>query len=292
MTTFQEAFDEAEASVGTWDEALEDGPVYDTVDDGQVEVEGDVSEAEGEAEAEPSYFDLEQYGDQLVKIKVDGVEQLVPVKDLPNGYMRNEKFTQNSQALAAERARLQAAETLASAYERNPVETVKFLAQQQGITLAQAQAQAEDATAEHEGTWANEGYDPRVEALEARIAEFDARDARAELDRTLAHLESVYGEDFNATEVVARAIELETTDLAGVYKQIAFDRIHARQSASAEVSSKAAAEDAKVVQAKSQLAGTVASAQSFKGAGSVGSAPITTVAAALEAALAEHDFNF
>lgn len=282
MVTFQEAFDAAEA------ESDDTTLASDPVEDGQVEAEGQASEVD-----EPSYFDLDQYGDQLVKIKVDGEELEVPIRELPNGYMRQSAFTQKTQALAAERERLQAAETLAEAYERDPLGTVKFLAQHNGLTLAQAQAQAEAAVAEQEDGWAaTEQQDPRIAAIEAQLADINQRDARTELERNLASLGSLYGDDFDPNEVVTRAVQLGTTDLEGTFMRIMGERTYARQSAEREVAQRTAEQEAQRTAAKAQLASTVSSASSAAGAGAQGSAPIKTVAEALETALAETGFDF
>lgn len=280
MVTFDEAFSEAETAV----EAEVDATTQDDFPavGGQEEVEGSGTESG----TEPSYFDLDKYGSQVVKIKVDGQEQDVPLSELRNGYMRQEAFTQKTQSLAEERQQLEAARALATAYRQNPQDTVRFLAEQAGITLAQATAVAENA--EHD-SWSDEGAvdDPRLAAIEQRFAELDHREARAELNRTLEALGSRYGDDFVPNEVVSRAIELQSNDLEGVYKQIAFDRMMARQDAqriSAERTQ--AAEDA-ATQSKVALAGQVSTGGSFAGAGDVGSAPVTTVSGALELAMSE-----
>lgn len=290
MTTFQEAFDAAEAEVGG-----EVAPEVDPIEDGGQVADG--SEVGSDATTEPAEFDINQYGDQVVRIKVDGQEQLVPLKDLPNGYQRQADYTRKTQELAAERQRLQAAETLARAYEHNPVETIKFLAQQQGISLAEAKAQAEAATGEQDDSWANEQYhDPRIDKvlswMEQQQETAALQEAQSALDVELSRLGSMYGDRFDANEVVARALQMQTTDLEGVFKTIAFDRMFAEQQAHGDLAARHQQADAKATAAKSQLADTVASGESFAGAGGPASAPITTVAAALEAALAGSNFDF
>lgn len=284
MTTFQDAFNEADAEIESEAVALDEGPAETG---GETEGEGTVDESV----TAPTYFNLEEYGEQVVRIKVDGEERDVLVKDLPNGFMRNEAFTQKTQALAADRQRLQAAETLAAAYDRNPLETVRFLAQQQGLTLAEAKAQVE-AAVEQEDSWANDTADPRMSAIEAQMAEIQNERARGDLERTLATLGTRYGEDFDANEVVAQALKIGTTDLEGVFKTLAFDRIMARQQATSQVQEQRAVKEAQTTSAKASLGATVSSGESFAGAGAAGSAPIRTVAQAMEAAIAESGFNF
>ena len=287
MTTFQEAFEQAEASEAGESEAVE------ALDEGSAIGGETAGEGTGEeVGTAPASFDLEQYGDQVVTIKVDGVDQQVPVSELRNGYMRQAAFTQHSQQLASERTRLSAAESLAASYERNPVETVRFLAQQNGLTFAEAKAQAEEATEQTEG-WANEGYvDPRVDALEQRIARLDEQEARQELTATLDRLGKLYGDDFDQEAVVKLAIKLGTTDIEAVYKQNAFDRQWGQRAAEQEVATRTAEETATRTAAKASLASTVATGQSFAGAGSTSSLPITTIGQAFDAAVAEHGDPF
>lgn len=286
MVTFQEAFADAEASVD--DVALD---VSDPIEDGgQVGGESEVADSDVVA---PSYFDIDAHGDQLVRIKVNGEELEVPLKELPSGYMRQSAFTQKTQELAADRARLSAAETLARAYEQNPHETVRILAEQTGLTLAQAQAQAEQAVGEQEDSWANESYvDPRVQSLDTRLAAIEQREARIQLEDTIRSLGDKYGSDFDAREVVEAAYQQQTTDLESVYKQIAFDRLFARQQAAAEFESQKQQKDSQVLASKQTLAQTVTGSQSFQGAGSTTAAPIRSVADALNAAMAEAGFEF
>ena len=63
------------------------------------EDEEDADEDEGDAEE----FDLDAYGDQKVKVTVDGKEQEVPVKEALDGYIRLETFHQRLNKLNEER---------------------------------------------------------------------------------------------------------------------------------------------------------------------------------------------
>lgn len=287
MTTFQEAFDDAETSVegAENEEAVEEAASVE--DEGQAD-ESAITDTEDATET--SYFDLEAHGDSLVQVKVDGVEQDVALKDLPNGYMMGESFTQKSQALASEREELTAAKTLADAYQANPQETVRFLAQQAGLTVEQAEAVAEEI---EDAGQTDSAQDPRIAQLDQRLQRFEEQDAKNELEQHLQDLGNRYGEDFVSNDVVNRAIELQSTDIEGTYKMMAFDRFRAGQDAQTEAAATSAADDAKRAAAKGDLAGTVASGDSsFGGAGDAGTAQITTVADALEQALAGQDFNF
>jgi predicted metal-dependent phosphoesterase TrpH len=291
MTTFQEAFEEAEASLA---DVSENEPVEAELptDDVDLPVDegGQEADRDGGAESAPAesktYFDIGAVGDQLVQVNVNGEVLEVPLKDLPNGYMRNASFTQKSQELAEARREHEAQLALAAAYVENPQATIRFLAEQNGITLAEAKAIAEDAEEDSRTETQPPINDPRLDRFEQRFAELDRQEARAELDRTLEALGERYGSDFDANEVVEAALEAGTSDLEGVYKQIAFDRIRARSDAERTASERRAAEEAKVNGAKQALGSVVSSGGSAAGAGDAGTAPITSVAAALEMALA------
>lgn len=285
MTTFQDAFNDAEAEVGGEGEALEGSPT----DSGQADSEGAVQDS---GTTEPTYFDLAAHGESLVQVKINGEVRDVALKDLPSGYMRQEAFTQKTQELAAERQELQAARTLAEAYAANPQETVRLLARQSGLTLAEAAAVAEDVSAE-QGNWGTDStVDPRMTQLDQRLAEIEAREARADLNRTLDDLGNRYGDSFKAADVVARAIQMQSTDLEGVYKQMAFDQHRAGLEASSQMSAAKATEDARIVAAKQSLGDVVSSGFSAAGAGLPGSAPITSIKQAAEAAFASSGFDF
>jgi hypothetical protein len=55
------------------------------------------------------------------------------------------------------------------------------------------------------------------------VQAFEHQKAADELERTVASLQTKY-EDFDANEVVSRALALGSTDLEAVYKQISFDK--------------------------------------------------------------------
>lgn len=54
----------------------------------------------------PKYLDIQEFGDAIIKAKVDGVELDVPVKDVLRGYQTDRYLTQKGQRLAAEEKRI------------------------------------------------------------------------------------------------------------------------------------------------------------------------------------------
>jgi hypothetical protein len=83
----------------------------------------------------------------------------------------------------------------------------------------------------------------QLRSLEQRIAAFEQQKAMDELTRTVDSLQSKYGDDFNADEVVAKALATGSTDLEAVFKQITFDKVYSKAS---EASKKLAEEQARV----------------------------------------------
>lgn len=285
MTTFQEAFASAEESTAIDAEVATDEHGEDTIptDDGGQEAPLADSNT---SSSEPSYFDLDAHGDQLVQIKVNGELTEVPLSELPNGYMRNEAFTQKSQALAEERRQHEAEIALAQAYVNDPTGTIRVLAEQNNLTLAEATAIAE-AAEEAASSEPQLISDPRIEALERRFEEQDRKEAKAALFDELGTLAERYGEDFDAEVVARTALDLGTTDLEAAYKVLAYDRLRAREQAAEDRQRERAEEDAKVTAAKQALGGVVSSGGSAAGAGVAGSAPDTSIAGAFRSALAD-----
>ena len=62
--------------------------------------------------------------------------------------------------------------------------------------------------------------------MEQRVQAFEQQKALEELDRTVQTLQNRYGADFDANEVVAKALAVGSTDLESVYKQIKFDSVY------------------------------------------------------------------
>lgn len=279
---FNEAWEAASAASNS--EALEGSPDLET--GGQVSGEGTAADAATGSESAPSYFDIDSVSDQMVKVKVDGEELDVPLGELRSGYMRQSAFTQRTQQLAQERDRLQAAETLATAYENDPIGTVRFLADQHGMSIAQAQAAIEAAGGEEQEGWAQ--ADPRLTAIEQGLAQIQQWQGQQALQQDISRLQNQYGDNFNTVEVINRAMQLRTRDLEGTFMRMQGERAVARQSAEAESAQRTVAQETQRTENKQQLASTVASAASAAGAGATGSGPIKTFEAAFALAKEQH----
>jgi hypothetical protein len=63
--------------------------------------------------------------------------------------------------------------------------------------------------------------------LDQRLASFEDYQSKQEIEREVQRLKSKY-EDFNINEVVTTALRMNSTDLEGTYKQMAFDKMMAK----------------------------------------------------------------
>lgn len=200
------------------------------VEDGQVEELGEAGVIE-----EPELFDFTQYNDKFVKLQVDGQEVQVPLQEALAGYQRQADYTRKTQELSEQRKQVQFAATLAQSLQEDPAGTLQALQQHYGLGAPIQDQQVEE-----------EWLDPaekQLRSLEQRIAAFEQQKAMDELTRTVDSLQSKYGDDFNADEVVAKALATGSTDLEAVFKQITFDKVYSKAS---EASKKLAEEQARV----------------------------------------------
>jgi hypothetical protein len=203
--------------------------VVDPAANGQVD---EVTEVVAETpEQELDFFDYTEVGDKYVKLQVDGEEVSVPVKEALAGYQRQADYTRKTQELSEQRKQVQYASALAEALQNDPAATLQLLQQQYGIN-----------TPIQEEEWLDPA-EQQFRQLEQRIAAFEQQKAMDELTRTIDSLQSKYGDDFNADEIVAKALATGSTDLEAVFKQITFDKVYSKAS---EAEKKLAQEQSRV----------------------------------------------
>jgi len=194
--------------------------VVDPAANGQVD---EVTEVIAETpEQELELFDYTEIADKVIKLQVDGEEVVVPVKEALAGYQRQADYTRKTQELSEQRKQVQFAATLAQSLQEDPAGTLQALQQHYGLGAPIQDQQVEE-----------EWLDPaekQLRSLEQRIAAFEQQKAMDELTRTVDSLQSKYGDDFNADEVVAKALATGSTDLEAVFKQITFDKVYSKAS--------------------------------------------------------------
>ena len=111
------------------------------------------------------------------------------------------------------------AQALQEALQNDPQKTLQLLQQQYGV---QPEAEEEE--------WLQDPNEKRLKEFEKRLLSFETQKAQDELTRTIDSLQSKYGDDFNADEVVAKALATGATDLEAIFKQITFDRVYSKAS--------------------------------------------------------------
>ena len=226
-----------------------------TLDGGQVEPEGDIA-------PEPNYLDVDQYGDYYAKVKVDGEELEVPVKEALQGYQRQADYTRKTQELSHRAQQVQFWEAVDRAMQADPASTLQFLQNQYGISQATVAANTSyDDTVDD---WFTDPSERRIAELEQRLqgvtSYFEQQQASQLLDQVVGHLQQRYGDDFDPKAVITEAVNRGISDprlLESVYKEMAFDRLMARQSANADQQARKAAQDQARKEAAQQAASTV-----------------------------------
>lgn len=221
------------------------------------------SEAPSQGTDEP-ILSVDEYQSYKVPIKIDGQESYVPLSEAISGYQRQADYTRKTQELAEQREQMQFATALQTALERDPASTIDLLARHYGISRQAAADMAEGYGYEPEEV---DPVEERYRALDERIAAFEEQQAIAEVQKEISKLQSKY-QDFDASEVVNAALRVGTTDLESVYKQIAFDKIMARQEIERSAKDQLAVKEQQVVEAKREAA-VVAGGSSPTGAGMV-----------------------
>lgn len=224
---------------------------------GQVETT-EVGQATESSAPSYDYINPDELGDKYVKVKVDGTELDVPVKEALSGYQRQADYTRKTQELAAQRESLQFAQTIAQALEQDPAGTIELLGRHYG-TGAQSVNQQPSVP---------EFADPleqQVWEMNQKIASFEQAQAQVELEKEINRLSSQY-QDFNAPEVITQALRMGTDNLEAVYKQMSYDRLLQEVNTYRQANQVAVTKEQEIIDAKRNAA-FVAGGASANGAG-------------------------
>jgi len=214
-----------------------------------VEPEGSpVSESVSEAPDTP-VLSVEEYSDYRVPVKLDGEELQVPLSEAIAGYQRQADYTRKTQELSQQRQQFEFATALEAALQRDPAATISMLADHYGLSRQAVTDMVESGES-------FEDLDPveaRYRELDNRIASFEEYQSQQQVEAEVARLQAKY-QDFNVQEVVTAALRNGSNDLEGTYKQIAFDRMIARQNAERQAAEQKSQAEQAVVDAKRQAA--------------------------------------
>ena len=274
----------------------EDGPdMGAAVEDGQP--------TEQPAEEPKDYLEVDEVADRYVRIKVDGEDLDVPLKEALQGYSRTADYTRKTQELAAQRQQVEYALAVQRALQAQPQATIRLLAEQYGIQPDPAPQSPPPGQTGWEQPSRDDGDDDLMDPLERRINQQQRmieqltygeqqRDAERRLNVAIGGLQRKYqADDSMIREVVGTALQAQMgpESFEMIYKNIAYDREQqARQAAMATRQTQEAQREA----AKTRGQQLVGQGGSANGAGST--TPTGTpeghmsITDAYEAALREH----
>jgi hypothetical protein len=241
---------------------------------GQVEEVLDV--VENLTEEQIDLLPVDEYGDKYVSVSVGGEDIRVPLKEALSGYQRQADYTRKTQELSEQRKQVQFGAALQEALQNDPNGTLALLSQHYGV--AQQPSEEEELYMDP--------VEKQYRQLDQRLAAFEQQKAMDQLEKTVQSLQTRYGSDFDANEVVAKALAIGSSDLEAVYKQVAFDRLYEDASAVRHLREKKAQEQTQVTQAKRQA--SVVSSGSSASSADVSAKPITSLRDAYEAAKRQH----
>lgn len=230
---------------------------------------------------------IDDYANHVVPIKVDGEELSVPLSEAIAGYQRQADYTRKTQELAQQREQMQFASAIQSALERDPEATIDLLARHYGISRAEARAVA----AEVEDVESLDPQEKRLRELDKRIASFEDYQSQQQIEREISRLQSKYS-DFNVAEVVQAALKADTTDLEGVYKQMAFDRLQQQRDLESKAKERQQSAEKQVVEAKRQAAVVSGGSSATATTTSETSEPIRSISDAWAAAKRQLNADF
>ena len=219
-------------------------------------VESEVGQATESSAPSYDYVNVDEIGDRYVKVKIDGQELDVPVKEALSGYQRQADYTRKTQELAAQRESLQYAATLAEALQADPNGTIELLSRHFGA--------AQPANQVNEELEFMDPIERQVYELNQKVQSFEQMQAQQELEREIGRLGSKY-QDFNPSEVINHALRTGVTDLEAAYKQVAYDRLAKEVATIREAQQVLTSKEQQIVDAK-RNAGFVSGGVSANGA--------------------------
>lgn len=218
----------------------------------------------------PQYLDVEQYGNHLVKVKVDGEERELPFSEVRNGLMMQQAFTQRTQQLAEERRELARAQALVNAIEQNPAAVLKELADvydldpESGFTPIQRTQQ-----------------ELQFRQMQQQAQAVQQQLAQQRFETEVTALRQEFGQDIDLQPAAKYAVERGLT-ITDAFKAMEFERLRTQQIEQAEQQRRQQA--AAAAAAATHGAGT----SQQRGVAAAPSAPVNSIREAFLAAKRAH----
>jgi hypothetical protein len=149
---------------------------------------------------------------------VDGEEMQIPESELVNGYQRQADYTRKTQELSAERDRLKQAESIVSALESNPEETLKLLARSFDLDTPVTEVKESEE-------W--EDADPtakRLANLEQKIEQQESNQRQQVIENEVQRLQGKYGE-FDSRDLLNHALKNKISNLEAAFTHWRFNDV-------------------------------------------------------------------
>ena len=156
-------------------------------------------------------------------VKIDGVEQLVPLEELQNGYQRQADYTRKTQELARERERLTQAEAIVQALEADPQAAISALGDAFGVSMGNQNPQPS-----YENDYAADDMDPdevRLRRIETAIEEQNRAQRQDNLSKEMDGIRSKYETDIGESELYAHALKHNIGNLDAAYAHLDYENM-------------------------------------------------------------------
>ena len=159
---------------------------------------------------------------ETYSVKVDGVEQLVSLDELQNGYQRQADYTRKTQELARERERLTQAETIVQALETDPQSAISALGDAFGVGVGtgnQTHQMPEDDL---------DDLDPdevRLRRIESAIEEQNRAHRQDNLRKEMDVIRDKYETDISEQELYAHALKHNIGNLDAAYAHLNYENM-------------------------------------------------------------------
>jgi len=158
---------------------------------------------------------------QSYSVKIDGVEQLVSLDELQNGYQRQADYTRKTQDLARERERLTQAEAIVQALEADPQAAISALGDAFGVGMGNQNPQSV-----YEESYGIEDLDPdeaRLRKIESAIEEQNRVQRQDNLRKEMDVIRDKYGTDISEQELYAHALKHNIGNLDAAYAHLNYE---------------------------------------------------------------------
>jgi hypothetical protein len=228
---------------------------------GDTGVEAEAPSEDAPQEPSRQYVEVDDPDNRYVRVKIHGEDVEVPFSEAVRGYSREADYTRKAQEVAQQRQEAEFGLRLQQALQSNPEMTLQILAQQYGLSLAQAQEMVDEQESEDEYGDPLEReiiYERQARlALEDRVSQ---READEQLYSAVAGLRNQFNlndEDLTAVVGTAYQMGLGVDAFPMIYKTMQFDRIDARVRAHRAEQARQQVETQRRQQAKTQAGQTI-----------------------------------